>query len=273
MREKALTFVHFNSESYISYTFLKRFFWYILIIPFFVLIIGFNLLDRNGITLKSLFPIISIILWTIAYWIMVGMIKSNFIKKSFELRFWVNGTIGMFISSLMWLFFASWNIMADNPFLEFNIFLWMIPVYLLISAIYVVCIVVGVHDGTYSKIQIKKSVVSIPLPISSMAFIGVLISKFLQKESSLSIQHIIMTICCIILIFVPSLSHVNYVKYYYCKKYNILCDENGDYESRNLCPTERKNKSFIKMLLLVVLIVILIFVTINFAKGFIQGIK
>lgn len=273
MREKALKLIHLNSGNYISYSFLKRFYWYILIIPFFTLIIGFHLLNQNGIAFKSLFPIVSIILWSIAYWAMVWTIKCNFVKKTFALRFLVNGAVGMFITSLMWIFFSSWNLMADEPFLEFSFFLWMILAYLLISAIYVLSIVAGVHNGIYAKIHIKKSAVSIPLTISSMAFLGVLVSHFLQNESSLSIQHIIMTISSIILIFTPSLSHVNYVKYYYCKKYNILCDENGDYESRYLCPEKKeKKKSFIKILLLVVVIVILVFIVVNFTKGFIQGI-
>ena len=273
MREKALKLVHLNSGNYITYSFLKRFYWYVLIIPFFILIIGIHLLSLNGISLKSLFPIVSIILWSIAYWAMVWIIKSNCTKKTFALRFLVNGSIGIFITSLMWLFFSSWNLMADEPFLEFSFFLWMIPVYLLVSAIYILSILVRVHNGKCSKIHIKNSVVSIPLTISSMAFLGVLVSRFLQNESSLCIQHIIMAISSIILIFVPSLSHVNFVKYYYCKKYSILCDENGDYESRNLYPKKKeKNNSLIKIILLVVAIVILVFIAVKFTKGFIQGI-
>lgn len=280
MREKVLKFVHFNSNNYISYSFLKRFYWYILIIPFFTLMIGSHLLKQNGISFKSLFPIVSIILWSIAYWAMVLTVKSNFLKKTYALRFWVNGTVGTFITSLMWIFFSSWNLLSDEPFLEFVFFLWMIPAYLLASAIYVLSIVARVRYGKSVKTHNRKTVVSVSLTISSMAFLGTLVSSFLQNESSLSIQHIIMIISSIILIFVPSLAHVNYVKYYYCKKYNILCDETGDCESRNLCSEKKEKKtskkekktSIIKILLLIVLTVILVFLIANFTKGFIHGI-
>ena len=273
MREKALRLVHLNSGNYISYSFLKHFYWYILIIPFFILVIGIHLLNKNGISFKSLFPLVSIILWSIAYWVMVLAIKSDFVKKTFALRFLVNGTIGIFITSLMWLFFASWNLMADEPFLKFTFFLWMLPAYLLVSAIYVLIIVMGVHNEKYPKFHVKKSVISVALPISSMAFLGVFASRFLQNEFSLNIQHIIMTISSVVLIFVPSLSHINYVQYYYCKRYNILCDENGDYKSQGLCPEEKKRKiSFIKILLLIIVSAIFVFIAVNLIKGFIQGI-
>lgn len=242
MRKKALAFVHFNSGNYLSYSFLRRFYWYVLIIPFSMLIIGVNLLRIDGVSLKSLFPIVSIILWSIAYWAMVWTIKSNFTKKTFPLRFLVNGFMGIFITSLMWFFLSSWNLVADDPFLEFNFFLWMIPAYLLVSAIYVLSIIVRVHNGKYSKIHIKKSAVSVLLTILSMVFLGALVSRVLQNESGLRIQHIMMTINSIFLIFVPSLSYVNFVKYYYCKKYGFLCDENGDRESRLLYPKENEKK-------------------------------
>lgn len=277
MQEKAKKLVHLNSDSYISYSFLKCFYWYILIIPFLILVIGIHLLNQNGISLKSLFPIVSIIIWSTAYWVMVLTIKSNFVKKTFALRFLINGTVGIFITSLMWLFFSSWNLMADKPFLKFSFFLWMVPAYLLASAIYILIIVMGVHNGKYPKIHIKRSAISITLTVSFMAFLGVLASRLLQNEASMSFQHIIMAISSIILIFVPSLSHVNYVQYYYCKRYNILCDENGDYESRNLYPEKRKNPEnskkkisfIIKILLLVIVLVILGFIAVNFIKGFI----
>lgn len=274
MRDKAQKMVYLNSENYISFQFLNRFYWYIFIIPFFMLIMGVNLINHNGITGKSLFPILSMLIWTFAYWGMVWTIKSHHTKKTFELRFLVNGTVGFFISSLMWLFFASWNLMSDKPFLDFNVFIWMIPAYLIISAIYIFSIVVSTCNGIYSKLRSKsKVIISIPLTISTVAFSGVLVSRFLSKNTNLNIQHIIMTICTVVLVFVPSLFHVNYVKYYYCKKYNITCDANGDNKSQNLYPMKKEqNKSYTKKLLLLLFVIILAFGAINFIKGFINGI-
>ena len=122
MREKALRLVHLNSGNYISYSFLKHFYWYILIIPFFILVIGIHLLNKNGISFKSLFPLVSIILWSIAYWVMVLAIKSDFVKKTFALRFLVNGTIGIFITSLMCLFSPVGILWQMNRFWNLHFF-------------------------------------------------------------------------------------------------------------------------------------------------------
>ncbi len=237
MRKKAKRFVYLDSENYISYDLLKYFYWYVILIPFCMLIMGSYSITHNGFSLKSLFPILSIVIWTVAYWGMVLTIKSKFVKNTFELRFFVNGAMGILISSLMWIFTAAWNLLADTPFLDFRYFLWMIPAYLFISTIYILGIVVNIHNGIYSGFRIKNKTI---VTISMMVPLGVLASRFIQNETSLRVQHIVITICSILLIFVPILSYINFLKYYYCKKYKILCDENGNTTSPNLeCKKQR----------------------------------
>lgn len=43
-----------------------------------------------------------------------------------------------------------------------------------------------------------------------------------------------MTIITILVIFIPALAHINFVMYYYCKKYGINCDEHGNTTSPKL---------------------------------------
>lgn len=290
MREKTRKLVYLNQGNYISYNFLKNFYWYIIIIPFFMVVMGVYLLNQNGMNGKSLFLLISIATWTILYWALVLLIKNKRIKKSFELRFLVNGTVGFLISSLMWIFLTGWNLIADKPFLEFDVFLWMIPIYMLVSVIYIASIVTGVHHGIYTRIKTKgKKIAFLSTSISLASGLGLIVSLMLRETASLKIQHIVITIGSVILIFVPILAHINFVQYFYCKKYDIKCDQNGNTTSPNLFPPEKetakgkdqqenkiKHRTFVKVLLALIGVIATIFVVFCitcFIKGFIQGIS
>lgn len=290
MKEKARKLIYLNSGNYISYSFLKRFYWCVIILPFFTIVMGVYLLNLNGVNSKSLFPLLSISIWTSIYWTLVLTIKSNFVKKSFDLRFLVNGIFGILVSSLIWIFFASWNLMADKPFLDFDVFLWMVPIYMLVSMLYVLGIIIGVHYGVYAKIKMKsKATVFLSTSISLVVGMGMIVSRVLREAASLKLQHIILTVCVIILIFVPVLAHVNFVQYFYCKKYNINCDEDGCTASLDLSPTDKdprkgkdpqdsksKYKSFLKILLISIglpLAIFAVFCIISLIKGFMKGIS
>lgn len=235
MRKKARAFVYLNTKNYISYEFLTNFYWLVIIVPFFISIIGLYLINVHGVNWKSLFPIVSIAIWTVLYWILVLTIKNKHVKKSFELRFLVNGLVGVAISSLIWIFGVSWNLMADQPFLNFKFWLWMIPIYIIVSIFYIGFIVSGVHNGVYSKIK-GKTLAFLSTSLSLAVAFGMIISRLLRESVSLKVQHIVITICFVALIFVPILTHINFVQYYYCKKYNILCDEYGNTTSPDLEP-------------------------------------
>lgn len=282
MREKARKFVYTNTGNYISYDFLKVFYWYIFIIPFFMIVMGTYLINLEGVSSKALFPIVSIAIWSLLYWGLVFTIKNRHIKNTFELRFLVNGAIGISISSLMWIFFASWNLIADNPFLRFDVFLWIIPIYIVISLLYVMSIVLGVHRGINVVARMKnKTIPALTTSISIASGLGLIVSRFLRETVGIKIQHIVMIIGSITLIFVPLLAHINFVQYFYCKKYNIKCDENGDTTSPDLQPVnidEAKNKALCRTCLRIFLSLIGVMITIfvvfciaNFAKGFIHG--
>ena len=106
----------------------------------------------------------------------------------------------------------------------------------------------------------------------------------------------------ILVIFLPILAHINFVQYFYCKKYKIYCDESGDTTSPDLeyhkktkrnkaerkkvlleRPNVSNDKSSKKKIPLIVkiligvfsipIIFILIVFLVFFIKGFIQGIS
>ena len=101
----------------------------------------------------------------------------------------------------------------------------------------------GVHKGVYKKIRQWSHT---PRVIAIDAFLaallpgagisGMLTSKWLMSHTNEDIQDIVMVIGLILIIFIPALAHINFVQYFYCKKYKILCDEYGNTTSPKLEP-------------------------------------
>ncbi len=238
MREKVLNLIYLNTRNYISLSSLKTFYWATIIIPIMMITIG--------IVEKSLFSLVSVALWSLVYWVFVLILQSNRVNKTFELRFLVNGIVGLFVSSLFWIFYTSFNIASDKPCLKIDFFLWILLFYLLFTVIYIAGIALGVHKGIYGKIREMgrtKTAIAISAFFASVlpgaGVSGMHTAKLLRAHASISIQNIAMTICFILLIFAPALANINFVQYYYCKKHGIACDEYGNTTSPEL---ERKPK-------------------------------
>ncbi|MBQ7896990.1 MAG: hypothetical protein IJ323_01060 [Clostridia bacterium] len=236
MIDRARNFVYSNTN-YMSYKSLKLFYWGCIIIPICMLIMGFTYMKYKGVSFNSLFPLISIAVWTLLYQMLLSCLKSKRIKKTFELRFIVNGFVGIGISSLIWIFFASWNLTADTPFLKFKAFVWMIPIYVLLSALYIVLLVKWIHRRERQKSKTKRKRATVfYTPILLASCLGIFISRGVRDYTSLDFQYVIMIILVIAIIFVPIMAHGNFVKYYYCKKYNFTTDINGESSSPELEP-------------------------------------
>ncbi|MBQ4120498.1 MAG: hypothetical protein IJD35_00640 [Clostridia bacterium] len=233
-------------------------------------------------------------------------IQSKKTKKTFELRFLVNGISGLFISSLFWLFFASFNLVADTPIVSFPFMLSILCFYLVFSALYIGLVILGVHKGIYQKIK-EKSQTPRFLAISSFfaailpsaGVLGMYTSKTLRQYASVSTQNVLVTMAFVLIVFLPSLAHINFVQYYYCKKYEIFCDEDGNTTSPKLerqirvKKTKAKNKMheigksdarvskkklplIIKILIGIVSVPIALFVIVFIVfliKGFIKGLS
>lgn len=241
MRAKVRDFIYLNTKRYVSLDMLRVVYWRIIIFPFLMLIMGIASINMTGVNWKSLFPFVSLAIWSLLYWVLVLIIQSKRTRKTFELRFLVNGISGLLVSSLFWIFYTSFNLVADKPILEFDFFLWILLYYFVFSAIYIGLIVLGVHKGAFKKI---REAGNLPVVIALDAFFasliplagvsGMITSKLLREHASVSAQNVALTISFVFLFFAPALAHMNFVQYYYCKKYSILCDEYGDTTSPKL---------------------------------------
>lgn len=246
IKDNARDLIYLDTRRYMSLDNLRVFYWAIIIIPIIMVTWGIAAINTVGVNLRSLFPLISIGLWSLFYWLFVLIIQSPKVKKTFELRFLVNGISGFLISSLFWIIYASLSLLDNNPIIGFDFSLWILFLYLLFSVFYIVLIVLGVHKGIFKKIK-ENSQTPKALAISaffsailpSAGVMGMYTSKMLRAHASDAVQDILGTVALVLVIFAPILAHINFVQYYYCKKYEILCDEYGDTTSPNL---ERKTK-------------------------------
>mgnify|MGYP000587419715 CR=1 FL=1 len=85
MREKVRDLIYLDTERYTSLDNLRVFYWGIIILPFFMVLIGIISIKMIGVCWMSLFPIVSIAVWSVLYWIFVLTIQSKKTKKTFEL--------------------------------------------------------------------------------------------------------------------------------------------------------------------------------------------
>ena len=304
MKNNARDLIYLDTRRYMSLDNLRVFYWAIIIIPIIMVTWGIAAINTVGVNLRSLFPLISIGIWSLFYWLFVLIIQSPKVKKTFELRFLVNGISGFLISSLFWIIYASLSLLDNNPIIGFDFSLWILFLYLLFSVFYIVLVVLGVHKGVFKKIK-ENSQTPKALAISaffsailpSAGVMGMYTSKMLRAHASDAVQDILGTVALILVIFAPILAHINFVQYYYCKKYKILCDEHGDttspYLERKIKEKKEKNESrdtngsatvitkkklplIVKILIGIVTVPIAFFVVVFlvfFIKGFINGIS
>ncbi len=307
--KNACDLIYLDTQRYTSLRNLKIIYWAIIIIPLSMAVLGIAAINTIGVNWKSLFPLVSIGSWSLLYWLLVFILQSRKVKKTFELRFLVNGISGLLVSSLFWIIYSSLSLFDNNPLIGFDFSLWILVFYLLFSILYIGLVVLGVHKGIFKKIK-KKSQTPKALAISaffsailpSAGIMGMYTSKILRAHASDAIQDIIGTFALVLVIFLPILAHINFVQYFYCKKYKISCDEYGNTTSPNLeyhkkqkskkverkeevleqtnvskgKPAKKNIPLLIKILIgILVVPIILIFIvfTVFFIKGFIQGIS
>lgn len=131
MKEKARDLIYLDTERYISLSGLKKSFKATLIFPAMMIVLGIMAVNVNGFTFRAMFPMLSGIVWSLLYYIFISVIGSEKTKKTFELRFLVNGISGTFLSVLFWLLYTSYNLIADEPPLGRYFSIWILPIYLL----------------------------------------------------------------------------------------------------------------------------------------------
>lgn len=240
MEENAKDLIYLDSKRYISIKSLRVLYWAISIIPFIMIVWGIVAINTIGLNWMSLFPLISIVVWSLLYWTFVLTVQGRK-AKTFELRFLVNGVSGLLISSLFWILHASLSLLENDPAIGFRFLLWILLFYLLFSILYIALIVLGVHKGIFKKIKEKSQT---PKFLAISAFftailpgsgaMGMYTSKILRAHASVAVQDIVGNFALILIIFLPILAQINFVQYFYCKKYKIYCDEYGNTTSPDL---------------------------------------
>ena len=233
MRENAQDFIYLNTQSYIGLRDLKVFYWSTFIFQVFLFVLG-----STG---KTIMPMVSSIIWSFLYWMFVLVLQSKFVKKTFELRFLVNGVAGVFFVAIWWLFFASFSLVADKFVFEFDLFLWLLPLYLLFTIVYLFLLSYGVRKGIWRKVREKSQspmaiwltgICTSLIPISGI--IGIYTARLMKTQASTSEREFMLAITCVSVFFLLGLTNIQFLQYYYCKRWNITCDEAGNKTSPKL---------------------------------------
>ena len=212
MKENAKDLIYLDSKRYISIKSLRVLYWAISIIPFIMIVWGIVAINTIGLNWMSLFPLISIVVWSLLYWTFVLTVQGRK-AKTFELRFLVNGVSGLLISSLFWILHASLSLLENDPAIGFRFLLWILLFYLLFSILYIALIVLGVHKGIFKKIKEKSQT---PKFLAISAFftailpgsgaMGMYTSKILRAHASVAVQDIVGNFALILIIFFADLS-------------------------------------------------------------------
>ena len=171
MKEKVYNFIYLNSNRYLSLHCLQTFYWAIIIFPLTMIAWGIAAIRFIGVNGKSLFPLVSAIVWSSVYWIFVLTVKSKRTPKSFALRFLVNGISGILVSALFWCLYTSFILLDGNPIVGFDFAIGILIFYLLFSVLYMGIVVLGVQKGIFRKIRKKAQS---PKAISLSAFFSAL---------------------------------------------------------------------------------------------------
>ena len=243
MQQRVRDFIYLDTERYISLESLKIYYWATIILPIYILVVG--------IVSKSLFLVLSVALYSFSYWVFVGIIQTKRVKKTFALRFLVNGIFGILLRVQFWIILMILCMYSDlSNYLGIKFLFWAIMSYLIFLIIYSTLIVVGIHKGIYAKIKENsktKTAISISIFFASAlpgaGVFGIRTSRLLQETTSEKTQFILVIYGILLVIFLSGLSHVNFIMYFYCKKYKITCDENGNYYSYKL-QSNHKTKKF-----------------------------
>ncbi len=241
MKEKARDLVYLETNRQTSYEKIRKFYLITIIIQLFMVIVGIASIKTNGVSIKTLLPLGLIGAWNLFFWIFVFMLQSKKTKKTFELRFLVNGICGLLTSSIFLCLYITISLAVDSPAFEPEFTIWIMLFYLMFSVIYIGLIVIGAHKGAFKKMREKthtSAVLAIDAFLAAIVplagLLGIYTSRFLKEHASVGAQDMAAAVCFILLIFIPALAHINFVQYYYCKKYGIGCDESGDAASSKL---------------------------------------
>ena len=231
--EKAKSYVYYYYENYISLSLMKQTTSVFVLLSYIFAIYGI----LSDVALP--YSIVLVIL-TIFYAAAMPVLEKN-IKRydSFPLRFLVNGACSLFMS----VFFLV------IMYLLLSMFAYSIAIKLLLTALlivinlgYIGVTVLRVKNGRYLIKRFSYVGWISALGGGAAGIIGMHIARLVSRNFHDKTEAIIFVGAVFSLALLPSLGTANFLKYYWCKKYEITCDECGKTTSPRLYTVIKKEK-------------------------------
>lgn len=251
-------FIHWGEGSYHSFEDLK----YLGICLYLFLSV---IVLVYGIVGKIVFSIVTILILDMLYIIFLCVLHHHNIKKVYSLRFLVNGISSVFLS-MYFMLLGFTAILAIN-YNTLILILIAIFSYVLFVISYCIIMLIFIKKGIFNKEKNKKvsraSIICCSLtPVAGM--IGYSLAARLNSvfEISNEMAGLIAFWGCEFVVCLSSLGLMNFMKYYYCRKYSITCTEDGDTTSPHLEPPKKVKKArtwkpnrFVKILIIIASII------------------
>lgn len=299
MNENIKHFVYNNDANYASYASIKCL--VSCVCMFMSLITG-----TYAIVMKLWHFVVILVIINVAFLLHLLFLKLIY-KNTYPMRFLSDWIVDMLLS---WLFLNSAFVVlyatkCDTNFVVIGTLI-SYTTFLLLSIVWMIKRSKSDVYKKYAQMEKNKRLIEIAAVsiISVSGTIGLVIGRIITRGLDIE-KNIIVYVAFVIFIVVSmcfSLGHVNLLKYYYCKKYKIYCDEYGNTTSPDLeyhkkakrnkverkgvlleqpnasnSKSKKKKISFIVKILIGVfsIPIILIFIVflVFFIKGFIQGIS
>lgn len=239
MENRIRNFVYHNDNVYDSYDSVKCLFF--CFVPFLTVII------ITAAVVAKLWLCLSILLIIDFTFLLHIILLKYFYKNTYALRFFSDGIVNLLLSGLLLLlaYVAILATESDTAFVNYGTLI-------IYSIVVVLCIILFSKSSKSPKYEFssqapvpKKYSVIIGFLIPCSGTFGILIAKVIFSKFEIENQvtaYIGFAIATIISMVFP-LGYVrSFLKYFYCKKYKITCDEKGCYTSPMLFPLKKKKK-------------------------------
>ena len=221
-KDKIVAFVNLDKDRYINKKDLK-YVWIFCFLFISAIILIFAILVK-----KYLFCVLTLI-WNLAYLVFYSIAKK--IKETYCSRFCVNGILSIFMSTLFLLLGSTVLFCTGKNDGTAQTFLVYIVSYLVLALLNCIFIDFCVKKGTFINQKRKKgkrAMIVAVLIFPILESIGVTVTQIfisaLKSENSLTL-YVFLSICEFIAIMSSLACYINLIKYYYCKKYSIYCDQ------------------------------------------------
>ena len=223
MREKVTNLVYLDSERYISIDSIEVLPWGTILLPFFVIVTSIAKHWPAMIIVTCVYFFSSLIL--------ISVLRSGKIQKTFRLRFLVNGIVSVYIFAALLL-----PTLVIAMAVESSIMYWLLPAIGVFVAFYICLIVYMVHINGFKYIRKAKmnrkfqkisAVAGMLLPAAGS--IGFFLSRSVDISDTVPLN-VEANVVCVVMSFVligVSLGFIGFVQYFYAVKYDINCDESG----------------------------------------------